>query len=153
DLLIRGSSGAAHLILATGRRAWAEARRVNGKRSMFSSPDARGRVDLVTHDDEVIYRHTDQPTQPRVELARDEELAQARLLRVADADGDGRYDLVVSDEEQTHVWLLGDDGPRRVTVADVSLEAAEFADVDGDGRLDLVGLSRAGTLFVRGARG
>jgi hypothetical protein len=74
-----------------------------------------------------------------------------RLLAAADADGDGRYDLAVREDEAVFVWLRGDDGFSRVQVAEAPLSAVEFPDVDGDGHPDIVGLL-AGELFVRRAR-
>lgn len=73
---------------------------------------------------------------------------------VRDLDGDGRAEWVaVSEALGTLAVTWGASGQATSWSLGQAPADLVIADVDGDGRLDLVGLSRAGTLFVRGARG
>lgn len=72
-------------------------------------------------------------------------LANAALEALADVDGDGRPDVVLSHGDSTHVSVLLNRGagafaPGLGSPLDVGLPAfdAEVADVDGDGHADLV---------------
>jgi len=139
------------LVRATGAREWAEAETMPGYTALFGPPDADGRVDLITHQETTVYRHVDGDLERREALVTHNSLVEGALRQVGDADGDGRYDFVVTDEFGTYVWLRGDDGPARIQVADVRLAGVQFPDVDGDGRPDLVGLTE-GKVFVRRTR-
>ncbi|WAS91727.1 FG-GAP repeat domain-containing protein [Nannocystis punicea] len=147
DAVIDLLEGSGALVRGDGARGWAVAD-VPGEVALFGPVDGDGRVDLVSQEGATIYRHEAGEVDRRVPLVGDE---GARLLAAADADGDGRYDLAVVEEDASFVWLRGDDGPVRVQVAEVALEAVEFPDIDGDRRPDLVGLSR-GEMLVRRTR-
>lgn len=152
DILCAQTQQPAILVRNEGQREWAAPVEFSGWRAMLSSPDSRGRVDVVTQDVHTIYRHVDGRPDERVPLVSEKENI---LIAAGDADGDGRYDLVVRDttgrNQATYVWLLGEDGPTRVQVAEAYLDGVVFPDVDGDGRPDLV--SGGGEhLFLRRTR-
>ncbi|MCY0987422.1 FG-GAP-like repeat-containing protein [Nannocystis sp. ILAH1] len=135
------------LVRNAGARAWADAVGMRGSRARFAPLGADDRVELVTQDGPTIYRHEAGDPERRVALVRDD---AAILLTAADADGDGRYDLTVSEPKATFVWLRRDDGPVRIELAAGPLAAVTYPDIDGDRRPDLVALPPNGEhLFIR----
>ncbi|MCY1067990.1 VCBS repeat-containing protein [Nannocystis sp. RBIL2] len=148
DVLVDPVTKPGVLVRGVGARAWAEPEVLPGLVAMFSDADAAGRVELVTQDGTTIYRHTGGAPDRRTPLVT---VGDASLLRAADADGDGRYDLVVGEAEATFVWLRGDDGLTRTQLAEVPLEAVDSPDIDGDRRPDVVGLFN-GAMFLRTTR-
>lgn len=90
-------------------------------------------------------------------------LAGADGIRVADANGDGRPDLVTGWEEGKTIRIYLHPGKENVrepwpniTAGNVTApEDAVFADLDGDGRLDVVSATegKSRTLFVHWAPG
>ncbi|MDC0672849.1 FG-GAP repeat domain-containing protein [Nannocystis radixulma] len=153
DILIRSNDGSKNaLVRAEAPGEWATAEVVPGTSVTFSPPDAAGRVEVVTHDGTAIHRLRDGDPERSTLLLQGEARVGWQLLRVADVDGNGQYDLVVGDDKGTHVWLRRDDELARVTLCDLPLwNGVAFPDVDGDGRRDLVGLG-GDNLFVRRTR-
>ncbi|MFZ6179954.1 FG-GAP repeat domain-containing protein [Nannocystis pusilla] len=148
DVLVDSATQPGVLVRGAGPRAWAEPEVLPGLVAMFSSADAEGRVELVTQEVTTIYRHTGGAPDRRTPLVTD---VDGALLRAADADGDGRYDVVVGGTEATFVWLRGDDGLTQIQLAEVPLQAVDFPDIDGDRRPDVVALFN-GALFLRTTR-
>ncbi|WP_434418481.1 FG-GAP-like repeat-containing protein [Nannocystis pusilla] len=135
------------LVRNEGARAWADAVGLRGSRARFAPLDADGRVELVTQDGPTIYRHDDGDPERRAALVEDD---AGLLLAAADADGDGRYDLTVTEQKATFVWLRRDDGPTRTELAAGPLAAVTYPDIDGDRHPDLVGLTPGGEyLYIR----
>ncbi|MCY1062718.1 VCBS repeat-containing protein [Nannocystis sp. SCPEA4] len=151
DVLVDPATTPSVLVRGLGSREWAEPEPLPGERALFSRAGADGRVDLLTQDGATIHRHTGGDPGRRSPLVT---VDAAVLVGAADADGDGRYDLAVTDGERTSVWLLGDDGPTRVSLLEAPFDAVavDFPDLDGDGRPDLVALSSFGDLFIRRTR-
>ncbi|MFY0540256.1 hypothetical protein [Nannocystis pusilla] len=132
---------------ATRARAWADAVGLRGSRARFAPLGADGRVELVTQDGPTIYRHEDGDPERRAALVEDD---AGLLLAAADADADGRYDLTVTEQKATFVWLRRDDGPTRIELAAGPLAAVTYPDIDGDRHPDLVGLTPGGEhLYIR----
>lgn len=94
DVLIDPATAPSVLVRGLGSRAWADPAPLPGERALFSRAGAGGRVDLVTQDGATIYRHVDGDPARRSPLLTVE---SGTLLRAADADGDGRYDLAVAE--------------------------------------------------------
>ncbi|WAS90597.1 FG-GAP repeat domain-containing protein [Nannocystis punicea] len=152
DVLVRSNDAVESTLVLTGAGGtWSEATVLEGYAATFSPPDAAGRVELVTQEGTSIHRHDRGAPDRRTLLLEGDPMNFALLRRVADVDRDGRYDLVLVDDDGTHVWLRGEDGMERVTLTDVPLDVVWFADIDGDDRPDAVGL-RNGVLFVRRTR-
>ncbi|WAS95676.1 FG-GAP repeat domain-containing protein [Nannocystis punicea] len=153
ELLIRPpSQRPALLIRPDGPRTWAEPETIPGTTALFSPRGADGRVELLSHEGTTVYRHVDGDPQQRVALVQHESLVEGALRQVGDADADGRYDLVTTEDAGTFVWLLGDDRPAKVRVSEHKLAAVQFPDIDGDGRPDIVGVGNYNLLFVRTTR-
>ncbi|MCY1008795.1 hypothetical protein OV079_25205 [Nannocystis pusilla] len=138
------------LVRNEGARAWADAVGLRGSRARFAPLGADHRVELVTQDGPTIYRHEDGDPERRVALVEDD---AGLLLAAADADGDGRYDLTVTEPKATFVWLRRDDGPTRIKIAAGPFTAVAYPDIDGDRHPDLVGLPPGGEhLYIRRSR-
>ncbi|MDC0720628.1 FG-GAP repeat domain-containing protein [Nannocystis bainbridge] len=141
DVLVNLLENSPVLLRNDGGGAW-QPTGVRGQRAFFAP--VGDRAELVAQDGAAVYRHDDADLERRVVLHDD---IAGWLVQAADVDGDGRYDLTVSEQEGTVAWLLGGDAPVRVPLVDeVALSAVAYPDVDGDGRPDLVALAGGGML-------
>ncbi len=161
--------GALDVLTANGRRGTAEILRGDGHgalgqpRSVSLAGGGRFYLSLADVDGDghrdLVASHVPEPGRPgRVVVLRGDgaggfaaartaadALADAALEAVADVDGDGRADLVLSHAETSRLSVLVNRGdgtfaPASGSPLDGGLPAydVEVADADGDGRVDLV---------------
>lgn len=133
---------------------------VSGSVAAFtvSDIDASGTFDIiVVYNDQTVeqlrYLQDEDNWEARplfVMEAQVENLAEGTtMLFVADMDNNGSFDIIISSENETQIWLS--DSELNFSLLDVPLPGgiSSIFDINGNDRLDLLGIDADGSLFQK----
>lgn len=118
--------------------------------------DADGSFDILLSGEDDIQRLIYGPESDRWEseliISFDEEFAQSAgktTLFAPDMDNNGSLDIVLSNDEKTHIWLSDSELKFTLVDADIPGNVYSIFDINGNDRLDLLGISSDGIIFQK----